>query len=182
MPHLIETRHHRHPAGFSVAELLICTTLIGILLGLGVPGFRHFLREAEMARAVNALVADVHRARQTAQVQARTVTLCASTTGGACEQSLDWSQGWLLAASRSAEAGEARALSRVTPDPADGIRIVANRRMFEFRPFTLRDTNGSLWFCDRQKIARQRRVLISPTGRPRVVFADESQPGSSCGA
>lgn len=168
--------------GFSLAEMLVCISMLGLLLGLAAPGFGRVLREAEMSRAVNALVADIHRARQSAQVRARTVTLCASMSGRACDSGLDWSDGWLVAAAAAAKVDSAAALSRVAGTRAAGIRIVANRRAFEFRPFTLRDTNGSVWFCDLRGKARERRVVVSPTGRPRLALKEDSQPGVSCGS
>ena len=167
-------------AGYTLAELLVGMSILGLLLGLAAPGFGRLLREAEMSRAVNQLVTDVHRARQSAQLRARTVTLCASANGRACDNGLDWSDGWLLAAAASGEVGSAAALSRASGTRAVGIRVVANRRAFEFRPFTLRDTNGSLWFCDLRGKARERRVVISPTGRPRLAFEEDSQTGVSC--
>ena len=175
-----QTLYAAHRAGFSLTELLICAAVLALLLGLAAPGFGRWLREAEMTRAVNSLVVDIHRARQTAQVQARTVTLCASSSGLGCDDRLDWSDGWLVAVARAGEVGGVRALSLVARARADGIQILANRREFEFRPFTLRDTNGSLWFCDLRGKARSRRLVISPTGRPRLAFEQEAKPDVSC--
>jgi type IV fimbrial biogenesis protein FimT len=171
-----------HRAGYSLVELVVCVALLGLFLSLAAPGFGRWLREAEMSRAINSLVADVHRARQTAQVQARTITVCASSGGLACEDRLDWSDGWLLAPASAKEVGGASALSRVAGYRGAGIRILANRRAFEFRPFTRRDTNGSLWFCDLEGKARPRRLIISPTGRPRMAFEQTAKSGLSCEA
>jgi len=65
--------HPPRRGGFTVIEFLVCMSVLGLLLALAVPAFGRWLREAEMTRAVNALVTDVHRARQTAHMQARTV-------------------------------------------------------------------------------------------------------------
>jgi len=168
------------PGGFSLAELLSCLAILGLLLALAAPAFSRWLREAEMAGAVNALVTDIHRARQTAQLQARTVTLCASRLGLDCDDHIDWSDGWLVAPATADGVGAVPRLSHVARTPADRIRIRANRRAFEFRPFTLRDTNGSIWFCDLQKTARPRAVVISPTGRPRLTFDRIPEAALSC--
>ena len=149
-------------SGFSLPELLSCLALMTLLFSLAAPVFGRLLREAEMTRAVNSLVADVHRARQTAQLEARSVTLCASSSGRDCVDGMDWSDGWLVAVTGEVGGNDARVLSQVSRSRDTGIRIRANRRAFEFRPFTRRDTNGSLWFCDLQGEARQRRLVISP--------------------
>jgi type IV fimbrial biogenesis protein FimT len=46
--------------------------------------------------------------------------------------------------------------------------ISANRRLFEFRPFGWRSTNGTVTFCDDRGNAHARAVIVSYTGRPRV--------------
>ena len=46
--------------------------------------------------------------------------------------------------------------------------ITANRRLFEFRPFGRRSTNGTVTFCDRRGAEQARAVVVSFTGRPRV--------------
>ena len=168
-------RCRRRPAaGFGLVELLYVVALLGLLLGLAVPGSAALLREAAMTRAVNALVADVHRARQAAQSTARPFVLCSSADGRHCDDSLDWSAGWLLAPAQRFAAPAETAIGREAFAASTGILIRANRRAFEFRPFTLRDTNGSVWFCDRRARARGRRLVISPTGRPRLTFSEET--------
>jgi len=46
--------------------------------------------------------------------------------------------------------------------------ISANRRLFEFRPFGWRSTNGTITFCDERGQTQARAVIVSYTGRPRV--------------
>jgi type IV fimbrial biogenesis protein FimT len=46
--------------------------------------------------------------------------------------------------------------------------ITANRRLFEFRAFGWRSTNGTVTFCDRRGQPHARAVIVSYTGRPRV--------------
>ncbi|MBT8447693.1 MAG: GspH/FimT family pseudopilin [Gammaproteobacteria bacterium] len=182
MPHTRQPLCRLNRDGFGLVEMVACVAILGLLLSLAAPAFGRWLREAEMSRAINSLVADIHRARQTAQVRARTVTLCASSSGLVCEDRLDWSDGWLVAPAGATEVSGVPALSQVAGHRAVGIRIVANRRAFEFRPFTLRDTNGSLWFCDLRGKARPRRLVISPTGRPRLAFEQTLNPRLSCEA
>jgi prepilin-type N-terminal cleavage/methylation domain-containing protein len=65
-------------SGFTLWELLISISVMGIVLGLGVPNFLEFLRNNTMAANANELVTGIYLARSEAVKRQAPVTLCAS--------------------------------------------------------------------------------------------------------
>lgn len=168
--------------GLSLFEALIALLMGSILLTLSAGAFQRWIREAQLTNAINDFVAGIHLARQTAQTRASPITLCPSADGKRCDDGLDWSNGWLM---RVGEADrplldESDLLQQGSAAAVQQILITANRSTFSFRPFTLRDTNGTLEFCDQRGLARSRRVIVSPTGRPRLAYGPIPKNLGSC--
>ncbi len=178
----------RHPTGsarskgLSLFEGLIALLIGSILLTLSAAAFQRWIRDAQLTAVINDFVAAVHLARQTAQTRALPITLCPSTDGIRCDEALDWSHGWLMRVGEPHRPvlDEGDFLQRGSAVAAQKIRVTANRSAFSFRPFTLRDTNGTLQFCDRQGLARARQVIVSPTGRPRLAYGTTSKASGNC--
>jgi prepilin-type N-terminal cleavage/methylation domain-containing protein len=73
---------HRHQRGFTLWELMVALAVAGVVLGLGVPNFIEFQRNATMTAAANDLVTGALLARSEAlKLQgAPPVVLCLSST------------------------------------------------------------------------------------------------------
>jgi len=173
-PHQIET-------GLSLLELLITLALAALVLGAGVPGLRHLVLESRMTAAVNDLVRDLHFARQTANTRAVPVVICPTNEVGGCRADGAWQDGWQVLAQPTdspPRAEPTQVLRRQTGLPTLTIR--SNRLAFTFRPFTLRDTNGTISFCDERGTAASRALVISPSGRPRLASRQETRQRVSC--
>jgi type IV fimbrial biogenesis protein FimT len=65
----------RPNAGFSMIELLIVVAVIGVLLGVGIPGFSSFRDTLAKEEAMGQLVADLRHARQTSVTRHRSVVV-----------------------------------------------------------------------------------------------------------
>lgn len=76
--------------GFTLLELLLCLSIVGIIFGFAVPTYRHLLREAESNQVAGQLMELVNYARQEAVFKSRIVTVCGSTTGQRCDN--HWSE------------------------------------------------------------------------------------------
>jgi prepilin-type N-terminal cleavage/methylation domain-containing protein len=63
--------------GFTLLELIVVVTIVGILLGLAAPSFVDFLRNNRMAAAANDLLTAVNVARTEAIKRREPVTICA---------------------------------------------------------------------------------------------------------
>ena len=160
----------RRVLGVSLWELLCAVSLGAVALSLATPAFRSFLLDARRTADINAFVGAVQFARSEAAKRGVPVVLCKTADGRDCAgDELRYDSGWMV----FVNSDDARPPHR---DPSEDLliryepetrgTISANRRLFEFRPFGWRSTNGTVTFCDAD--GRSRAVIVSYTGRPRV--------------
>jgi type IV fimbrial biogenesis protein FimT len=81
--------------GFNLLELMVGITVLGVLLGLGIPSFTEMIRTNRLAEQSNELVAALNYARSEALKQGVRVSVCPGS-GGACTGAADWSAGILV--------------------------------------------------------------------------------------
>lgn len=169
--------------GYTLWELLVALAVAGVALGLGMPSFQHLRLDTRLTGDVNAFVGAVQLARSESAKRARPVVLCKTVDIQHCGgNEISYAEGWMVFVNeddarpphRSAEEPLLRAYR---PEPGTGIS--SNRRLFEFRPFRTRSTNGTVTFCDRRGAAAARAVIVSYTGRPRVADAGPAR-ASTC--
>jgi type IV fimbrial biogenesis protein FimT len=78
-------------------ELLTVVSIVGILLGIGVPSFRYVTTSNRVSAEVNALLSDMQFARSEAVKQGQMVTVCPSTNQNQCDaNSTTWQNGWIV--------------------------------------------------------------------------------------
>jgi type IV fimbrial biogenesis protein FimT len=75
--------------GFTLLELIVVVTIVGILLGIGAPSFIEFLRNNRMAAAANDLLTAMNVARTEAIKRREPVTVCAVADPTAAEPACD---------------------------------------------------------------------------------------------
>jgi type IV fimbrial biogenesis protein FimT len=90
-------------AGFTVTELVMVMTIVGILAAIGVPSFKYVTVSNRISSEINGLLGDMQFARSQAIKQGLTVTVCSSSnsttstptcnTGGAGNV---WNTGWIV--------------------------------------------------------------------------------------
>jgi type IV fimbrial biogenesis protein FimT len=114
--------------GFTLTELLIAMTIIGILLAIGVPSYQNITASNRVATEINGLLYDMQLARAEAIKQGTPVTICASWDGQNCLGWPWWSSGWIVFEDRNGnqvhDAGEAILRSQA--------RFTANDFMWAF--------------------------------------------------
>lgn len=84
----------RSSSGFTAVELMITVAVIAVLAAIALPGFKSTLQSNRIATATNELVASLSLARTEAIRSTRYASFCPSTTGDACDGTLD--DGWLV--------------------------------------------------------------------------------------
>jgi type IV fimbrial biogenesis protein FimT len=70
---------NRRSRGFTVMELLVTLAIAGVLLGLGVPAFRDFMRNGRLTGAANELLITMVTARNEAVRRQAVVSVCPSS-------------------------------------------------------------------------------------------------------
>lgn len=85
-------------AGFTLTELVVVMTIVGILTAIGVPSFKYVTTSNRMSTEVNALLGDMQFARSQAVKEGQTVTICTSTDGATCVGTggVNWQVGWIV--------------------------------------------------------------------------------------
>jgi type IV fimbrial biogenesis protein FimT len=81
--------------GFTLVELLVVITLIGILLGLGTSSFKYVTNANRVSTEINTMLGDLQFARSEAVRQGQPVSVCPSTDGSGCTAS-NWQSGWIV--------------------------------------------------------------------------------------
>jgi type IV fimbrial biogenesis protein FimT len=90
-PSFIATR------GFTLLELLIGVSILGILMTLAVPSFTQMIRRNRLAAEVNGFVTAMSYARSEAYKRGVPVSVCAADAAqSACSGSLTWANGALV--------------------------------------------------------------------------------------
>jgi len=91
---------HRLNRGFSLIELMVVLTIVGILIRIGTSTYSSVIATSNISSESNALWGDLQYARSQSIKQGLTVTVCAATTSGnapyTCSGSAtNWSSGWV---------------------------------------------------------------------------------------
>ena len=82
--------------GFTLVELLVVITMMGILVVLAVPSFTSFLARRSVSSAIGDLAADFRYARTLALQRSMAIGICRSSDGATCATSGSWSDGWII--------------------------------------------------------------------------------------
>ena len=85
--------------GFSMVQLMVTLTIIAILTGLAVPGYRYVTTSTRISGEVNNLLGDLQFARYQAIKQGQPVTVCPAATpytGCLSASTTNWTSGWIV--------------------------------------------------------------------------------------
>lgn len=176
----------RPQRGFTILELMIVVTVLAILVGLGVPGFRELVLNNRQASAVNELITALQLARSEAITRnvgaPAAVSVCASDSGTGCSGT--WADGWIaftdLNGNGALDAGDTvlRAaeappgLEITAPGLGAAVRYRRDGRVVNVADFV---------FCDPRGANKARVVQLGISGRPAAskLRADGSAPTCS---
>ena len=175
-------------SGFTLLELLLTLTVVGIIMAIAIPNFREFILNSRLTGAANDLLASAQLARSEAIKRQRTVALCASPNPTdpvpACDVAFS---GWVVWVDMNNDgvigAGESIVTRHNALDPS--MRLFSNGGGFmSYQPsgFTQPTVGGvasttHVLICDERgelppagNAYRSKRALfLSATGRPSVL-------------
>jgi len=175
-------------SGVTLVEAMVAILVLSLLLGLGVPGFVAMFKNNRMVSMANELVADINLARSEAIKRNRQVGLCAGT-GGACltgPNSKQWEGGWTVFydGDKSGDLGTQDCTSDVLDcvlagnaglDTGVTLRSSFADALIYKSSGSADQPGGTFGLCDDRGAANGRTVMVSRSGRPRVV-----SPSANC--
>lgn len=86
-----------HISGYTIVEIAVVLSIIGIVASLAVPSFRSMLLSDNVSSLNNELLISLKRARSEAIARGNNITMCSSTDGMSCSGSAgNWEQGWIV--------------------------------------------------------------------------------------
>ena len=81
--------------GFTIIELLITVSIVGILTALSLPSFLDTVESMTTNSQAKTLLSTLNLARSEAIRRGANVGICASNDGADCDED-DWSEGWIV--------------------------------------------------------------------------------------
>jgi Tfp pilus assembly protein FimT len=152
--------------GVTLIELCFGIAVVGLLLGLAVPSLRTALRNTAIRSATLELLAGLQQARASSIVQARPGVLCLSDPQGHCVTGDAPARAWSVFLE-----GRGEPTMLAGGSLPSGLELHATRPRLSFWPDSLAASTATLTICDRDGLARPRAVVLSQTGRVRIVDA-----------
>lgn len=175
--------------GFTLIELLTTMAVATILIAVAVPGIQSFQMSSQQTGSVNELVNGMRVARNTAITTNTRVTVCASSSGTACE-SVAWDKGWIAFVDRDADRSLDNDETIIrTGAEVDGVSIKSGQfsNFFVYRPngrvmnANLNQNSGQFLICDGRGSEHAKGIRLDLSGRPRVYDANSGGFSLSCG-
>ena len=180
--------------GFTLIELMVTLTVLGILVSLGLPAMSDLMRNNRRTVLVNELLASLMLARAEAARSGQPIVVCGvddANNNGAIDAAertctgTDWRDGWIVATWIDADndgaldAGELQAARRVFVNDYVGYRATASgfagapaAGAVAVMPFNRSGTSGRVTVCDPRGATRSRAVDFASNARASVVVND----------
>lgn len=171
-----------YSSGFTIVELLVTISVVGILLALGVPSFHTTILNNRMSARVNEMVAEFSFARSEAVKRGSSVTICKrNNAGNACSNAagFEWKSGWIVFSDvdgdRMVDAGTDTIL-RVHGEMVglSSLRIIYNAITFNASGFAAGINNNTMTFCDRRGLSQAKGLVLAKTGRLRSAISTDT--------
>jgi type IV fimbrial biogenesis protein FimT len=149
--------------GFTMVELLVTISIVGILTMIAVPSLTTFIQNQRLATATNSLVLSLNYARSEAIKRSvpNGITVCASTDQQTCNGA-SWSQGWVVEDVTNAS-GPLQAATSIGSN--DTINEAAGQLAVVFLSSGATTAPASFRICDSRGGLFGHSIDVSATGR-----------------
>jgi type IV fimbrial biogenesis protein FimT len=160
-------------AGFTLIEMLVTLTILGVLAMLAAPSFNEAMLGNKLASFANRFLASAQLARSEAIKRNAVVRLCASANGVACAGGGTFQQGWVVFhdANNDGVVNGGETVIQVEQALSDDYHFTSNAGYgLAFQPIGAGATAAVMTLCRATPSAgrQERRVTLSATGRASV--------------
>ncbi len=166
---------------FTLVELLLVVTIAAGLAAMALPSLGAMLATQRMVSLVNGFVASLHLARGEAIKRNGRVVLCKSPGGQACSAAGTWDRGWVVFhdVNNNAALDPGEPVIEQRQGGAPGLSLAGNAPVAHYVSYSASGSAklvsgafqaGTFTLCPAAAMPElQRQVILSRTGRPRVV-------------
>ena len=92
--------------GFNIIELMVTIAVLGVLMGVGVPGIQGYIHNNRLTTQINGLSVALSHARSEAIKLNQRVVVCVSVNGTQCAavgSNTPWNKGWIVFVDRDGD-------------------------------------------------------------------------------
>ncbi len=173
--------------GVTLIELMVTLFLVSILIAIASPSFSGLLRENQLNNQTTELTRALHYARSQALALGKSVLICSvdSTLNCSTQNKKIWTHGWLVAIDQNNNRNfdvQTDVKLRIFQNQKNNVNIISNRTLVAvFSPDgNATGSNRTFTLCHKydNKVARQ--VVLSNSGRNRLVITNNTTPSKSC--
>lgn len=166
--------------GYSLVELAVVVTIVGVLSAIAVPSFARLLAETRVSDASSDLFSAVVQTRSEALKRRHRIILCPSDDAQDCADTVEWNRGWIMFedGNDNGRRGAEEPLLRIGEPRPRQISISGDDSVGRYVSYVATGRTqqlttgawqaGTLTVCS-EGIAR--KIIINRVGRPRIARA-----------
>jgi type IV fimbrial biogenesis protein FimT len=162
----------RRVRGFTLIELMMTLTVMGILIAVAAPAFGNLIQSTEAQSSRSTLTAALGTARILAVSKTENIVVCPSTDQQYCGHTTEWQHGWLIFVDTNHDGARNtdEDLLSVSDAQPEGVAILttAGRTHINYRPDgSTPGSNVTFTVCDRRGNELATSLVINNAGRVR---------------
>ena len=155
--------------GFTIIELVMVATIVGVLSAMALPYLGGLLRDQRIKAAVGDVNASIIYARSEAIKRNQLVAMCASTDGTGCANSTNWATGWIVFVDTDGDGFPAAVADILKKqDPFTGVTLTGTGSNLSYQRDGRLAAALAADFVAGATGATSRCLAVTPSGRPNI--------------
>lgn len=174
----------KHANGFTLIELMIAITIVGLLLCVALPAYSSAKAAAQTQTLRDALLAALTESRSAAVMYENDTILCPSSDGEHCGDGFEWQHGFIAAIDLNnndqIDASDKRIVYRAAIKDTR-LLTSSGRRRIQFQPNgSNAGSNATFTFCDQRGPTRATSLVMNNRGDLREQKPSATAVAAAC--